>query len=296
VRNTGFNGTHGAPRFVDRAIEAADVDAWPMPAAAAVDAAPQAQVFAFLADHTPRSSRFRELASRWTETILSSSIIPLRLRAAGASLRARLARRGNPALPQSQDLDVYWDPEMAEILEHWGTGNAWNEIQLLLANVRGKVIDIACGTGKVMSILASYPALELHGCDISDLMIAKAIERGIPRERLRVADATATPYGDGAFDYGYSIGSLEHFTEDGIAKFVAEARRITRVASFHQIPTARSGRNEGWLKRRQSYHNNSVEWWLRFFHGSYATVHVLDSAWNDKISVGKWFLCIAGGA
>jgi hypothetical protein len=21
-------------------------------------------------------------------------------------------------------------------------------------------------------------------------------------------------------------------------------------------------------------------------------VHVLDSAWNDKISVGKWFVCV----
>ncbi len=294
VRHTGVDGTHGGPSYVRQALDSADVSV-DMPDVA-VDAVAQRRVFAFLAEDTARTrgGRVRRLAMKWGRAVLDSTVLPARLRVVGANLRARVAR--GSASPRSQDLDVYWDPKMAEMLEHWGEGNAWNEIQLLLANLRGKVIDIACGTGKVMSILADYPALELHGCDISDLMIGRAIERGIPRERLRVADATATPYADGEFDYGYSIGSLEHFTEDGIARFVAEAKRITRRASFHQIPTSRSGRNEGWIKRQQSYHNNSIEWWLRFYRGSYTTVHVLDSAWNDKISVGKWFVCIGEGA
>ncbi len=194
--------------------------------------------------------------------------------------------------PDAQALDVYWDPKMAAILETWGLGNAWNEIQLLLVNARGSVLDIACGTGKVMTILAPYPDLEVHGFDISDFLIHKAIERGIPRERLRVSDATQTGYADDAFDYGYSIGSLEHFTDDGVVAFVRETHRITRVASFHQIPVSRSGRDEGWMKTLQSFHNNSVPWWLERFRSTYATVHVLDSAWHDKISVGKWFLCM----
>src|SRR5689334_19191533 len=48
--------------------------------------------------------------------------------------------------PGEQALDVYWDAQMAAILETWGIGNAWNEIQLLLLNARGTVLDIACGT------------------------------------------------------------------------------------------------------------------------------------------------------
>ena len=194
--------------------------------------------------------------------------------------------------PDQQALDVYWDPKMAAMLETWGIGNAWNEIQLLLVNARGSVLDIACGTGKVMTLLAPYPDLEVHGFDISDFLIQKAIDRGIARDRLRVEDATKTGYPDRAFDYGYSIGSLEHFTEDGIVAFVAETHRIIATASFHQIPTSRSGRDEGWLTVTQSYHNNSVGWWLERFHRSYRSVHVLDSAWNDRISVGKWFVCV----
>jgi len=37
---------------------------------------------------------------------------------------------------------------------------------LLLAARRGRVLDIACGTGKVMSILAKFSQIELEGCDI----------------------------------------------------------------------------------------------------------------------------------
>mgnify|MGYP001476126409 FL=1 len=60
-----------------------------------------------------------------------------------------------------QSLDIYWDEEFANALETWGEGNAWNEIQLLLAGRKGKVLDIACGTGKTLELLAKYQALDL---------------------------------------------------------------------------------------------------------------------------------------
>jgi SAM-dependent methyltransferase len=191
---------------------------------------------------------------------------------------------------QGQDLDVYWTPFMAELLERWGQGNCWVDIQLLTADLHGTALDIACGTGKVMTIL-ERPDLEIHGCDISDLLINKAIQRGLSPERLRVCDATQMPYGDREFDYSYSIGSLEHFTEDGIDKFIAEAVRVTRSASFHMMPTSRSGRDEGWMKTIQSFHNCSLSWWLPKFEKEFGRVRVMDSTWNDEISVGKWFLC-----
>lgn len=191
----------------------------------------------------------------------------------------------------AQDLDVYWDPEMAAILETWGEGNVWNEIQLLMHPHAGKALDIACGTGKTMQMLAPYAALELHGCDISDLLIGKAIERGIPRDRLRIIDATRMEYADREFEFAYSIGSLEHFTEDGMVEAIRESARVVRRTSFHMVPVSRSGRDEGWMKTQQSFFNNSVPWWLQKYRAAYPHVVVLDSAWNDTISVGKWFAC-----
>lgn len=292
VTNTGFDGsgTHGGvgQGFADD--HGAAREHWELPAVA-LDESSQRRVFSFLAGRPAgRIQHVQHLAAKYVRTLLAHRRVPASVRAAGASLMARFGVAAEE--PSAQDLELYWDPEMAKILDTWGEGTAWNEIQLLLATAEGKVLDIACGTGKVMSLLAPYPALEVHGFDISDFLIGKALARGIPQERLHVADATKTPYADDQFDFGYSIGSLEHFTEPGILAFVAEAHRITRRASFHMIPVARSGRDEGWMKTHQSFHNNSVGWWVERYRTAYPVVHVLESAWHDKISVGKWFVCV----
>jgi ubiquinone/menaquinone biosynthesis C-methylase UbiE len=223
---------------------------------------------------------------------LVRSLTPPLLWTALAAGKRRLAR--SPAAvpdPHAQSLEDYWDPKMAAILETWGENNVWIEIQLLLAARSGKVLDIACGTGKTMQILDRYPQLELHGFDISDLLIEKAVERGIARERLKVLDATRTDYRDGEFAFGYSIGSLEHFTEEGILDFLRECKRVVGGVAFHQIPVSADGRDHGWIRTFQSYHNNSVDWWMQRFRQLYPQVEAIDSVWKDAISKGKWFVC-----
>lgn len=213
-------------------------------------------------------------------------LLPLAKRVYRASMGVRPAQS-----PHEQNLDVYWDANMEQVLETWGEGNVWSEIQLAMAGRRGKVLDIACGTGKTMEVLAVEPDLELWGCDISDRLIDRAVSRGIPRDRLHVGDATELPYPDGFFDYSYSIGSIEHFTAEGIAAMLAECRRVTRKMAFHTHPVSRSGQDEGWITTVQSYFNNSVDWWVPKYGQSFETVRVLDSQWNDPRSVGKWFVC-----
>jgi ubiquinone/menaquinone biosynthesis C-methylase UbiE len=183
---------------------------------------------------------------------------------------------------------------MAALLETWGEGNAWHEIALLLAGRRGRVLDIACGTGVVMERLGRPGGLELHGCDISEVLLGKARARGLSAARLVRSDATALPYAADAFDYAYTIGSLEHFTEEGIDRLLAECDRVTRGLSFHMIPISRSGRDEGWIRRLQSYYNNGPEWWLARFGRAAREVHVLPSLWEDGISVGRWVVCRHG--
>lgn len=214
----------------------------------------------------------------------------------GLKALKRSVRSQFPASARSegeQDLDMYWDAEMAAVLETWGDGNVWNEIPMFLYGLEGKVLDIACGTGKVMEINRRInPRLDIYGCDISDLLIRKAVERGLPQEKLIVCDATnMSAYPDGAFDYGYSIGSLEHFTEEGIASLNRETSRLIKHTCFHMMPCSRSGRDEGWMKTVQSFYNNRPEWWVEKFRRNFRYVTVFDSAWQDEISVGKWFVC-----
>ncbi len=211
--------------------------------------------------------------------------------AAYRTVRPRRPLVTHPGVGDGQDLAVYWDPQMAAMLETWGEDNAWNEIQLLLVGRTGKVLDIACGTGKTMSLVSRLAGLEVHGCDISDFLIGKALERGLARDRLLVTDATNMNYPDASFDYAYSIGSLEHFTEEGIIKLLTECQRVVTNTSYHMIPVSRKGKDEGWIKTFQSYHNNSVDWWLQRYQAVYPRVTVMDSVWQDSLSLGKWFIC-----
>lgn len=192
---------------------------------------------------------------------------------------------------KEQDLDLYWDPKVAAILDTWGAGTVWEEIKYLLVNCEGSVLDIACGTGKNIEMNSFIKEIEIHGFDISDALIQKAKDRGIPHHRLQVCDATHTPYQTDQFNYGYSIGSLEHFTDEGINKFLSEVNRVVKRRSFHMIPVSRSGIDEGWLKTMQSAHNNSVKWWMGKFEAHFSNVYILDSRWSDILSEGKWFVC-----
>src|SRR4030081_85151 len=107
--------------------------------------------------------------------------------------------------PSSQDLDVYWNPEMAQILETWGEGTAWHELKFLTAGLSGRILDIACGTGRNIEDLRRISQLDIHGCDISDFLIKKAVERGIPAEQLKVCDARRTGFDDNYYYYYCSI-------------------------------------------------------------------------------------------
>jgi len=197
-----------------------------------------------------------------------------------------------PLSDKEQELDIYWTEDMAYQLENWGKAHTWNEIECLLINCEGKVLDIACGTGVNILAMERFNKIQLYGFDISDFLIKKAIEKGIDSSRLSVQNATNTNYKDNEFDYSYSIGSLEHFTIEGIHMFLKECSRYTSKRAFHMIPISESNNNEGWMRTNQSFFNNSVGWWSEIFSKYFSEVIVINSGYVDKgLSIGKWFIC-----
>ena len=181
---------------------------------------------------------------------------------------------------------------MAKILDTWGERNAWIEIQHIFHEKNNnKILDIACGTGKVIEILnENIKAKNVYGCDISDFLISKAVERGIPEQKLKICDATNLPYNENEFDYNYSIGSLEHFTHDGIIKFLRSSMKVTKFYGYHMIPVSRNNKDNGWIENYQSYFNNSENWWSNLCNQITSDFYFIDSSWEDDLSVGKWLI------
>jgi SAM-dependent methyltransferase len=81
-----------------------------------------------------------------------------------------------------------------------------------------RVLDIGTGSGKAARLLASrYPAAEVVGIDFSPAMI-EAASRLLPDEladrvRYEVADASALPFEEGAFDLVVLLNMIPFFDE-----------------------------------------------------------------------------------
>ena len=165
-----------------------------------------------------------------------------------------------------QDIEIYNDPITAEKLEEWGKDSVWNEIMLLFNGKNGKILDVACGTGKnILDLQILNPQASFYGCDISQFLINIAASKGIDIKNLKCIDATKLDYIENFFDYSYSIGSLEHFTDEGIDNVIEKLYYTTKIASFHMMPVSKKNHNEGWIKTYQTFHNNSTEWWVNKF-------------------------------
>jgi len=191
-----------------------------------------------------------------------------------------------------QDIDIYDTDLTAEKLSEWGEGTTWNEIKMLFISQEGKVLDLACGVGKNMrDINKINPNLDVYGCDISQNLIDICIKSGLDKKKLICCDATKINFDQNFFDYSYSIGSLEHFTEKGLDDVIGKLHFITKKLSIHMMPVSKKNLNEGWIKTYQTFHNNKVDWWVNKFNKKFSKVYVIDSAWEDHISVGKWFVC-----
>ncbi len=217
----------------------------------------------------------------------------LEFRAGWSGAAYRFLTRNSRNLDGSkQELELYSDSSFAEALEIWANDTAWPEIELLLRDRRGNVLDLACGTCRAFDFLRANKQLEYYGCDISEKLIERAIARGIPRDHLYVGNAAKLHSADGEFDYLFSIGSLEHFSSDILTDTIFECRRVCKGICFHQIPVSRSGLNEGWFAPHQAYWNNSEGWWIDQFRKAFGDkVWTMKSKWSDQWSQGMWFIC-----
>ncbi len=90
--------------------------------------------------------------------------------------------------------------------------------------VKGKrVLDVACGTGFGLEILAAHCDL-LVGVDRDEKTLSEVRERILPPTQLIAADACKLPFPDSFFDVAVSFETLEHLSDR--SGFVQELARV----------------------------------------------------------------------
>jgi ubiquinone/menaquinone biosynthesis C-methylase UbiE len=89
-----------------------------------------------------------------------------------------------------------------------------------------RALDLACGTGyAAIGMAAAEIAQEVHGCDLSGAMLARAAANaGDRRIILARCDGERLPYADASFDLVIARGALHHLPDPLAA--LTEVRRV----------------------------------------------------------------------
>jgi len=121
---------------------------------------------------------------------------------------------------------------------------------------RGTLLEIGCSSGYYSEVLAHRRVpLAYRGCDYSDAFVRMA-RHYYPAVTFDVADATALPYPDRAFDVVVSGCCLLHIPE--YQQAVRETARVARhYAIFHRTPVLASSPTRYFTK--EAYGVKTVE-------------------------------------
>jgi ubiquinone/menaquinone biosynthesis C-methylase UbiE len=128
----------------------------------------------------------------------------------------------------SEYVHGYESDEQARLVaqaEHWRAELILDATSLAQGT---RLLEVGCGVGAVLGILGSaFPGISLAGVDVEERQVASARRHlaalGL-RADLRVADALALPFPDGAFDHVWMMWFLEHLADPVGA--LREARRV----------------------------------------------------------------------
>lgn len=98
-----------------------------------------------------------------------------------------------------------------------------------------KVLDVGCGTGKLVKFLNDN-GFQAYGCDNAKIAIktAQSINK---KNVIKKASATKLPFKTNSFNLVVSISTIEHLTKKEVSSFLKEAYRLLKSRGFIFIIT-----------------------------------------------------------
>lgn len=118
-------------------------------------------------------------------------------------------------MTQSETYEYFRPTEQSESLKI-----SKDLIRTIIKSINGNVLDVACGSGKLLQTLEEYPS-ELYGLDI------KLDFNDVTRSHGILGDAMSLPFREGVFDFVTSLGLMEHLSTHTISNVLGEIRRVS---------------------------------------------------------------------
>ena len=98
----------------------------------------------------------------------------------------------------------------------------------LISSLRGQSLDVGCGVGFVVELLAAAPFnFESRGTDVSPTAVSHAQTR-VGDDRITLANGSSLPYADAQFNLVTCFDVLEHLDEHEVDPFISELHRVAR--------------------------------------------------------------------
>jgi ubiquinone/menaquinone biosynthesis C-methylase UbiE len=151
-------------------------------------------------------------------------------------------------------------------------------LELLKAQKNEKLLDIACGLGRLLEASQDYH-VQPYGIDISSVAIEK-VKSKFPHFKVQTANAGALPFEDKYFDLLTCIGSLERMLD--LKKVLQEMIRVGKKDCRYCFLVRNSETITWKVKRAFGLVNkkghqgakNMSEWKQLFAHAGFEVLHV----------------------
>jgi ubiquinone/menaquinone biosynthesis C-methylase UbiE len=140
------------------------------------------------------------------------------------------------------------------------SGQAEAEALRRLLGPDATVLDIGCGTGRVMEHLASL-CRDVHGIDISHTMVEGGRERLAHLPNVHFHHGNGYDLGgfeDGSFDVVYSIVALQHMPRTVAYNYLLESNRVLKQDGVFWFYVPNLLRDEGFA----AFHHFSQPWFV----------------------------------
>ena len=119
--------------------------------------------------------------------------------------------------------------------ERWGAGYDWYLRRWLPAARDARILDVACGSGRLLHFLKKRGYTRLTGVDLSESQVELARQTGVP---VSCEDAIGYLKGQpDTFDLIVGLDIVEHFRKDEVIEFLRAVRGALTAGGYVVLQT-----------------------------------------------------------